>query len=168
MSSLTQERLKELLHYDPETGAFVWKVNRGPLKAGAPAGTLNNGYIRIRVDKKLDYAHRLAWLYMTGESPEQHIDHRDGNRTNNKWVNLRLATLSENNRNVGLQRNNTSGAKGVTRNGKHGWMAQVVHNRQHHYLGTFRSVAEAATAALRARNALHGEFANNGGSHAHP
>ena len=93
---ITQERLKELLEYNPDTGIFKWKVSRRNTRKGATAGTVNHGYIRIQIDGKIYMAHRLAYLYMTGNFPEHQIDHDDRTRNNNKWLNINSATQSQN------------------------------------------------------------------------
>ena len=85
-NQLTQERLKELLHYDPETGYFTWKISpNNAVKVGSVAGTSMNNYIRIIIDHKAYLAHRLAFLYMEGYFPEHEVDHinriRDDNRS---------------------------------------------------------------------------------------
>ena len=77
---LTQERLKEVLHYDPETGIFMWLVApNGRIRVGMEAGSSHDGYIGIKVDRILYKAHRLAWFYMTGEWPANDVDHWDRN-----------------------------------------------------------------------------------------
>ena len=86
MKNLTAEELQKVLNYDPLTGIFVWQV--GPRK-GAKAGTKGvKGYVQIVFQRERYYAHRLAWLYMTGEWPKQHIDHLDGDPSNNRFQNL--------------------------------------------------------------------------------
>ena len=114
-NTLTQERLQYLLSYDRETGIFRWRINRGRMaKAGDIAGSQGNDcYVRIRVDGKDYAAHRLAWLYMTGEWPAATIDHENINRADNRWRNLREATNAQNGTNRHKQANNTSGFKGV-------------------------------------------------------
>ena len=96
--TLTQERLKELLHYDPETGVFRWKVDRPKgVKIGNKAGTLDqDGYRKISLDGKRFYAHRLVWLYVHGEFPFDQIDHKNRVPDDNRLVNLRQATSGEN------------------------------------------------------------------------
>ena len=92
MAKLTQERLKELMYYDPETGIFTWKVKRARNASAANiAGTKDkDGYIIIHIDKKAHKSHRLAWLYMEGYLPYGiDIDHKDQDKQNNKWDNLR-------------------------------------------------------------------------------
>ena len=116
---LTQEYLKSILHYSPETGDFTWKIsNSNRIKVGDIAGAVNlshtgKKYIRISIDGKLYMAHRLASLYMNGEWPKHQIDHEDGNGLHNWWDNLRQATNSQNQRNARMLKNNTSGIRGV-------------------------------------------------------
>jgi hypothetical protein len=115
MEQLTADRLRELLEYDPETGVFRWKEARAPnAKAGDEAGFIHrDGYRYIRIGQRQYAAHRLAWLYVTGEWPASHLDHRDMERTNNSLGNLRPASHSQNQANRPKQANNTSGFKGV-------------------------------------------------------
>src|SRR4051812_10516942 len=112
---LTQERLKELLSYDPLTGVFLWLEDRGGKRAGDVAGCEKRVYTLISVDDQIYRAHHLAWLYMTGEWPDPFVDHRDLNKHNNIWTNLREATKSQNQANIGLIKSNKSGFKGVSR-----------------------------------------------------
>lgn len=117
---LTQARLRELLHYDPLTGLFTWLV-KGSIRTpkGSLAGTRNTlGYVVFRVDGPLHYAHRLAWLYMTGEFPPAGLDHRDGDPGNNVWTNLRPATQGQNNQNLPRCRRGKSLPIGVVFNAK--------------------------------------------------
>lgn len=113
MAELTQERLKELLHYGPNSGLFMWRVDRrGTAKAGQWAGRTNSkGYVEISVDGKRYKAHRLAWLYTHGVWPKGQIDHKDRDRAGNWIDNLRDVTQSVNLKNTGAQKNNTSGVK---------------------------------------------------------
>jgi hypothetical protein len=109
MTELTQERLKELLHYDPETGIFTNLTQRGGhAKKGAVAGTKNSiGYVCIRIDYDQYRAHRLAWLYVYGEFPEKFIDHMNEIRDDNRIINLRLATHQENLHNIFIFHNSS-------------------------------------------------------------
>jgi len=92
--------MEKQYNYDPETGIFTWAIDKSGRKAGEVAGyTQRNGYIIIREFGKSQSAHRLAWLYMTGEWPQGFIDHIDRNRANNAWANLRIVTRSQNARN---------------------------------------------------------------------
>ena len=113
MNTLTQSRLKELLHYNPNTGIFTWLKKRRYWIVGRKAGHLNVfGYISIRVDGKLYQAHRLAILYTDGYFPETGVDHIDRNKQNNKRANLREAGKQCNARNSGVCNRNTSGITG--------------------------------------------------------
>jgi len=81
---ISQDQLRKLLDYNPESGLFTWKVKRGWVLAGAKAGHLRrDGYLTIRIIGRLLYAHRLAWLYIYGEWPNI-VDHKDHNPSNNK------------------------------------------------------------------------------------
>ena len=158
---LTQERLKELLHYDPETGIFTWLIRTSyRVAVGAAAGSraVHRGgreVIQISLDKKLYLAHRLAWLYVYGHWPSADIDHIDRCSTNNAVSNLRCATRKQNMENTGLQSNNTSGFKGVSW-GKElcKWVAHIQHNRKQIHLGSFDTPEEASLACEAARDKL--------------
>lgn len=112
---LTQDYLKSILHYNPDTGIFTWAVsNNQKIKVGDIAGTHeSSGYIRIRINGKGYRAHRLAWLYMKGVWPKEQIDHDDRVKHNNSWNNLNQATNQENQKNKNKQKNNTTGVTGV-------------------------------------------------------
>lgn len=160
-----QERLKELLSYDPLTGVFLWKVDRSNIKRGTLAGRYDKaGYIRIGIDGREYRAHRLAWLYMTGEWPEIFLDHRDMDKNNNAWSNLRLATKSQNAANIGPLKSNTSGIKGVSfhsggAKGGKPWQANITKNGKAMGLGIFATKEEARAAYAAAAERLFGEFA---------
>jgi hypothetical protein len=126
--TLTQDQLKTLLHYDPDTGVFTWlprdvSLSKNPPHtaawntswAGQIAGTMSwHGYIHISLQGKKYKAHRLAYLWMTGKFPLDQTDHINGNRKDNCWANLREATKTENMRNLKLSIKNTSGVIGVS------------------------------------------------------
>jgi hypothetical protein len=153
---ITAERLRSLLSYNPETGIFTWRVRRGRILAGTVTGGIgSHGYVEIRVDYRLYLAHRLAWLYMTGEWPKETIDHRDLDRTNNRWRNLREATFGQNNTN--RRARGAQGLKGVTKN-RRAYVAQIQVAGRNRYLGSF-ATPEAAHAAYVAASSAHGEFA---------
>lgn len=158
---LTQERLRQLLHYDPETGIFTRLVNSGTAKAGDVAGTRQRGgYVLISVDGTQYLAHRLAWLYETGSWPAAHTDHRDGDKANNRFANLREATSTENGRNRSRPRDNTSGAKGVYWSRRRcKWVAQISDGRKVINLGGFNEIADAVAARRAAEAEIYGEFA---------
>lgn len=159
---LTQERIRQVLDYNPETGVFTWKVvasNRRPV--GSVAGTSNwKGYTIITVDKVRVPAHRLAFLYMMGEMPKGQVDHKNGVKGDNSWGNLREASPSQNRYNAGPQANNTTGFKGVFWSKRGGrFLAQIASERKLHYIGYFDCPREAAHAYNKAAIELHGEFA---------
>jgi hypothetical protein len=166
MTNLTAEKLREILAYDQETGDFVRLVDRSTnARAGSIAGCVSAGgtgklHWQISIDGRLYYAHRLAWLYMTGQWPSKTIDHIDANGLNNRWSNLREATKSENQHNRGKQRNNTSGFKGVSwhkRDRK--WQAEIWLNGRKKSLGGFDDAAAAHAAYCDAAQKFHGGFA---------
>src|ERR1700749_3983259 len=118
---LTQDILKELLHYDPETGVWTNLVRRGNCSAGSRAGTVkDNGYRQIRILGKIYLEQRLAFLYMLGRWPEPEAEHKDRQRTNNRWLNLREATHSQNQCNkIGSSKTGFKGVYFEPRTGKY-------------------------------------------------
>lgn len=156
---MNQQRLRQRLHYNPDTGIFTWNESHGARKVGSVAGSQNSlGYICIGVAKSRHKAHRLAWLYMTGEWPPELIDHIDGDPTNNRWNNLRCATRAQNAMNTKLRSNNNTGYKGVSQ--KHGkYLASVAADGANTHLGTFDTAEEAYVVACATREQRHGEFA---------
>lgn len=155
---MTQEELKEFLDYCPLTGHFKWKVRAVAQRPiGSIAGNINTkiGYVQIRLQGVLYYAHRLAFLYMTGAFPEKEVDHINGNRTDNRWTNLRQATSLEQSRNCALSKNNTSGIKGVCWDKrKQKWYARITINRRDHFVGYFDDLNEAAKARKQAEQSF--------------
>ena len=149
---ITQARLKELLTYDPETGYFTRNVNVKGANAGERAGTITaKGYIAIGIDRKHYLAHRLAFLYMTGQWPKELVDHKDTIKINNKWENLREATNSQNKRNVGARKTNKSGLKGIMKTNA-GFAVTL-------RLGVYPSLEEATKIYNKAVELFHGDFA---------
>lgn len=161
---MNQDRLRELLSYDPDTGVFTWLVPKGRSRRGQVAGCVSvNGYVEIRIDRHHHLGHRLAWLYVFGEFPKEQIDHINNDRSDNRLSNLRAATNSQNHCNKKRPVNNTSGVKGVTWDtDRQRWAAQLVVNGNRKFLGRFAEIADATAAVEQARAAMHKEFANNG------
>ena len=158
---LTQTRLRVLLDYDPETGIFLWKTSEGAKKAGTRAGALKgHGYRLIRVSGVFHYEHRLAFLWMNGELPPQQVDHVNGNRADNRWDNLRLATNAENAWNQPVSSRSRSGVKGVWRTAAEPrrWQSQIQIHGHRICLGSFRTREKAAAAYQAAAKRLHGEY----------
>lgn len=159
---LTQERLKELLHYNEDTGVFTRIVGRpGPrARKGDVAGTDDgSGYIRIYVDGKGYKAHRLAWFYMYGYMPEE-VDHENLDRSDNRKANLRDATHGQNQANGRAYSNNALGLKGVSLHKPNGkYKAQIQANGKKVGLGYYATPQEAHAVYAKAAAELHGEFA---------
>lgn len=159
---ITAVRLRELLHYDPETGVFTHRVGRKGrgTRAGDVAGRIRkqDGYRRIGLDHGRYVASRLAWLYMTGEWPAAEIDHINCVRSDDRFINLRPATRDENARNTRRPSSNTSGLKGVSwRGGK--WRATIKKDRKPIHIGFFASPEAAHAAYVAKAQELFGEFA---------
>lgn len=176
MREMTQSYLKECLDYDGLTGVFTWrerprehfKCNRvckrwNTIHSGNVAGSIDSyGYWQITIGNKFYRAHRLAWLWMTGELPARQIDHICGDKLNNSFANLRPATHGQNLRNRGAQSNNMSGRKGVSWNKKASkWSVQIDADGCRSHLGFYDEdkLDDAASAYERAAKELHGEFA---------
>jgi hypothetical protein len=159
---LTAQRLRELLHYDPETGVFTWvAMSRPGVRVGDRCGRVSRlGYREIGVEYGLRRANRLAWLYMTGEWPSGDVDHINRDKLDDRWCNLRLATRSQNSANVALRPNSTSGFIGVTFDkARDKWRAQIRIAGRKVNLGRFASAEEAARAYDAAALKEFGEFA---------
>jgi hypothetical protein len=128
IKTLTHEYIKEALTYIPDSGVFIWNKRpqcnfKNPNYSNAWNGKYENtfagsvkkgGYVVLHVGSKSYFAHRLAFLYMEGFCTENDIDHIDGDRANNRWINLREASSRCNGQNRKIAKNNTSGVVGVT------------------------------------------------------
>lgn len=182
MIKLTQKILKELLHYDPETGTFIWRErdvkyfshcknpeHRCNVWNARFSNTFAENkskhknsiayyvYIGITLDKKSkNYkAHRLAFLYMTGEFIEKHVDHIDGNSMNNSWTNLREVTNQENQKNCKLSSNNLSGYNGVCfAKRERKWLVSIGVNKRKIFGGYFTNKED----AIKRRKELNLEY----------
>lgn len=174
---LTQSHLKELMHYDPESGLFTWRkrpINNWSCHAkarswntryaGNAVGCANAlGYISVSVYKKRYLAHRLAFLYMEGKFPPNEVDHKDHCRSNNSWSNLRHATSSQNSRNSSKLSNNKSGFNGVLWNPiSKSWRVRIkLVNEKTIEIGSFKNKSDAISARINA-NIKYGFHANHG------
>ncbi|MDK8874424.1 HNH endonuclease [Paracoccus sp. SSJ] len=167
--------LRQLLSYDPETGALTWKT-RGPewfktardcngwntRFAGKPAFcTLNGcGYLNGTIFGRTAKAHRVAFAIYYGRDPIGMVDHSDGDKRNNKISNLRERNPSQNARNSIISSRNKTGFKGVsTTPTKRGYLSHIQSNGKLTYLGRFDSAVDAARAYDAAALKLHREFA---------
>lgn len=151
MSSMDSIRLRELLNYNRTTGVFTWRTKPARrIAVGSVAGTPHSqGYIAISFNGRPHMAHRLAWLHVHGEWPEHDVDHINGNRSDNRLRNLRLATRSENMQN----QRNARGTFFFKRTGR--WRAEIQVNKVRHYLGYFDTEKQARAAYLKAKRELH-------------
>lgn len=130
----------------PKVSATAWTVDPRGYVAGRPEGM-----------KASVTMHR--WLVF-GEAKGSGVDHRDGDKLNNRRSNLREATPSENAKNTRLARNNSSGFKGVSKTAEGRWRARITIDRKEIRLGVFDTKEEAAAAYDWAALQLHGEFAS--------
>lgn len=161
--SLTQDRLKELPSYDPDTGAFtwldrtatdfkrekdrkLWATRFAGKKAGFEDGRKGRKYVRLYLDGKTYMAHVIAWLYMTGQFPDKQIDHRNNKPWDNAWLNLREANQSQNMANRQAYKNNPLGLKGVYSMGNGRYRACIRVNGRRKHLGCFSTADEAQDA----------------------
>lgn len=154
--TLTAERLRALISYNPMTGMFyriepASNIQSGPV---SPRKSVN-GYLRMRIDGKLYTLHRLAWLYMTGCFPEHGIDHIDGDRSNNIWLNLRGATALQNSQNIAAKSIALSGLRGAYPMASGRWQSKIKSAGKYFALGTFDSAIEAHQAYIAAKLKLH-------------
>lgn len=155
---LTQNELKSILHYNPETGLFTWLIsNSKRVKVGDVAGSLSNGYVLICFNKKNYLGHRLAWLYMMGAWPKDQIDHVNGIKNDNHWCNVREATVEENQQNrKNAKKNSASSLLGVSWHKKaNKWQVYISANKKSKYLGLFENKQEAYEAYLDKKREIH-------------
>lgn len=160
-NDLTQAELMEELEYNPETGAFLRLKKKARFNIGDVAGSKPdvNGYIAIKLNGVLYRAHRLAWLYVHGEWPEGFLDHKNGDPSDNRIENLRLASRGENMHNRKINTNNQSGTKGVSKcSDCDTWIVQIRHNKVNYYK-RFKELEDAVWYANVLREELHGEYA---------
>jgi hypothetical protein len=163
---LTVERLRELLHYDSGTGVFTRRVDvmcgrngkQVAARKGEVAGYVNkDGYVMIGIEGRDYRAHRLAWLYVTGQWPTMLIDHKNRKKADNWWDNLREATKQMNGENMSAVRTNTiSGLLGAHYSRRHKlYCAKINVGSKVHYLGWHKTAQEAHQAYLEAKRRLH-------------
>ena len=163
--NISQSRLKEILDYNEFTGEFKWlKSLNSRCQVGAVAGSIcKNGYVLIGIDGCTYSAHRLVFLFMTGEIPEI-IDHINGIKSCNKWNNLRKASQSENRLNSKVMSNNALGVKGIC------WVESrrrykacvTINNSKNRVRKYFKELEEAVKWLNEMRLIHHKDFANNG------
>ena len=160
---VTQERLKQLLLYVKKTGRFYWRQSHGGIGRGTEAGTVNgDGYIRICIDRRPYFAHRLAWLYVHGEHPIGNIDHRHGDRRDNRIAKLRQSFGPENHWNS--RRRKATGYKGVYPRPSGKFRAKIRWYGSEIHIGTYQTAEEAARNYDVHAYCLFGDFARPNGS----
>lgn len=153
---IDHSRLTQKIGYDPITG-IIFRRSSGRI-IGYENG---DGYLVIVYKNKKYRAHRLIWFHQTGKWPDCQIDHRDGNKSNNQWSNLRQATLAENSRNCAIRKDNTSGFKGVAFHKLTGkWQAYIRVNGRRIHLGNHTTKEQAADAYDTAAKMYHVDFAS--------
>ena len=172
---LDQKTLKELLHYDPDTGVFTWLPREPSLfksyslwaswssaRLGKPPGCLKEGYLVIGIGLDLYKAHRLAFLWMTGSFPNDKTDHINGVRNDNRWSNLRDVSPEQNAHNLARSKANSSGITGVSWMSKTSrWRAKISSNKAVVFLGDFEDKFEAICARKSAER-KYGYHPNHG------
>jgi hypothetical protein len=159
---LTQEGLKKLLHYNPETGVFTWLVNcnRNARQGDSAGFSRPNGYRIITINGGKHYAHRIAWLYVYGVWPINTIDHINRDPSDNKLSNLREATKAQNNKNSSPIKGSSSKYKGVyLPKGKSKWVVRLHHEGKTKHIGVFDCEHEAALAYNEEAKKVIGDFA---------
>ena len=158
MNNIDSTQLKEILKYDSDTGIFTWnKKISSKTVIGKVAGCLRNGYITINILGTRYQAHRLAMIYTQGYCDSYDVDHINGIKNDNRIVNLRFATRSENKQNIlKKQPNNKSGYMGVDWHKATGfWRATITIMRKQKHIGLFKTPEEAHSAYLKAKRELH-------------
>jgi hypothetical protein len=156
----------QFLDYNSQTGVFRWKPRPdnpcfNTQFADQIAGTINPKKYRIICIKGVSLrASRIAYKMMTGDDPPDQMDHRDRNRDNNRWKNLRPATNQENRRNQKIRADNQSHATGVYWNtAQKVWRARIDEDGKRRHLGSFKLLADAVVARRQAEQEMFGAFA---------
>ena len=155
---ITQEELKNILHYDSESGIFTWlkTINSRAVKGTNPS-SIRSGYLSLQYNKQKYYQHRLAFLYMTGRIPKE-VDHINRDKLDNRWNNLRASNRSSNLGNINKYSNNKVGYKGVrVQNSK--YRAEISKEGIKYHLGYFSDIVDAAKAYDKKAKELYGKSA---------
>ena len=152
-NDLSAQYVRSILAYNPNTGIF----HRG----GKIAGFISrrDGYVRIKIHQISYLAHRLAWLYQTGSWPVHEVDHRFGNRADNRWKNLRESTDAQTAANAAKWKKSLHPLKGIAKQRNGRWMARIRVNKILRYLGTYDTAVQAHRAYKQAAKKYFGSFA---------
>ncbi len=159
--------LRHYFSYSKKTGKLFWRSSdHTNAKIGRELGTPHyiTGYLFMCFKKDIYQVHRIIYCWVTGEDPaEFEVEHKNRNRVDNRFSNLRLATHSQNNCNTPLRKDNTSGHKGVSWSKScRRWHAYITINQRRKTLGFFTSLEDAANAVRNLRPKLHQKFTNHG------
>lgn len=155
---ITKEEALRVFEY--RDGKLYWKISKQKILKGGEAGSLfQNGYRNVSYNGKHMYTHRIIFLMHHGYLPPR-LDHINGNPLDNRIENLRECNQSQNMWNRAVNKNNTSGFKGVYKVGNK-WLAKICTNYKSKYIGTFNTVEEAKEAVMKYRKEIHKEFARH-------
>lgn len=159
-------RVRDLLDYDPETGVMRWvnvskyHIGLNSKEAGGPVPNHNGKrYVTITIDGRKYKRSRLAFAWMTGRWPTHCIDHINGNSEDDRWVNLREATITENAWNHSRRAKRSALPMGVRTMASGRYQARLAVNKKMLHLGTFATPEEAVSAYQKAREEHYGQFA---------
>ena len=160
MKKISQEDLKKEFSYCPDTGVFTRLIS------GKQSGWISMHcgieYIKIKIYGVSYYAHRLAFLYMTGDMPKEQVDHINGKGTDNRWCNIRAVSNLLNQRNRSMPKSNKSGIQGVSWSKRRSaWRVQISLNSKCKEIGVFNNIFDAAC-AIKNAYVKHGFHANHG------
>jgi hypothetical protein len=159
---LTIKRLSEYLLYDADSGDLFWIKDKGIAKKGSIVGGKSNQlYLEVHLDGKKYLVHRLAWFYEYGYWPKI-IDHIDGDTRNNRIVNLREVTTSQNALNKRKSKSNRCGHKNVSfKRDRNKYVVNLEVNGRMIHIGHYADLELAELVAIESRNKYHGEFARH-------
>lgn len=162
METISHKRLKQIVKYNKATGLFYrLECFQRPDVIGIASGWHNgNGYLRIAIDGKRYYAHRLAWFYVTGKWPKHEIDHINGKRNDNRWVNIRSATRLMNAQNIKRANSHSrTKVRGVSwSKDKKRFVARIKFPDRYAFLGYFKDIDSARDAYIYAKRAHHSGY----------
>lgn len=162
MIDITLKQIKERLDYNPITGILTWKsvIRYSNRRIGQQAGSINvHGYRQIALLGKTRKATNLIWYMQTGVCPTKEIDHKNRIKSDDRWENLREVTRAQNQANIGIRINNTSGYKGIHYCGNNKWRATLQYNKKKVHIGYFDNKKTAARHYRKAAKKYYGEYA---------
>lgn len=163
---MTQEQAKQLLRYEPGSGKLFWRKRAcSTMRPDLLAGSIDTryNYLRLNIKGKVYMAHRVIMVLMGHDLKEtEYVDHINHNRLDNRYINLRIATRAQNNKNLSLRENNPLGVAGVYQHkASKRFIAYIHTDGKKLHLGCFKTLEEAAAARLEAEK-LYGFHENHG------